>query len=84
MRGHQVTLETAVTGSSLAVQCLRLCTPRAGDLDSISGWRTKILHDMQRDQKIKEKETIITTNSDGDQGEFQTSNPVWSQTRTSS
>ena len=42
-------------------------------MDSISGWRTKILHDTQHDQKIKEKETIITTNSDGDQREFQTS-----------
>ena len=55
MRGHQVNLETAVTGYSLAVQWLRLCTPSAGDLDSISGWRTKFLHDMQRDQKNKRK-----------------------------
>lgn len=56
MRGHQVTLETAVTGIFPCSPVPKTLHSRAGDLDSISGWRTKILHDMQRDQKLKEKE----------------------------
>ena len=38
-------------GTSLAVQCLRLCTSTAGGTGSTPGWETKIPHAMWRGQK---------------------------------
>ena len=47
-------------GTSLVVQWLRLCAPKAGGTGSIPGRGTNIPHDMQRSQKIKlKKKTAI-------------------------
>ena len=51
-------------GNSLAVQWLRLHTSTAGGMGSISGWETKILHNMQHSQKKKKGHiSIIFTSS---------------------
>ena len=44
-----------LSGTSLAVQWLRLCASTAGGTGSIPGWRTKILHATKGGQKIKKK-----------------------------
>ena len=42
-------------GTSLVVQCSRLCASNAGGTGSIPGWGTKISHAVQRGQKKKKK-----------------------------
>ena len=43
--------------NSLVVLWLRLHAPSARDVGSIPGWGTKILHAIQRDQKVKKKKS---------------------------
>ena len=45
------------SGTSLAVQWLRLHASTAGGAGSIPGWGTKILHAVRRGQKKKEKKS---------------------------
>ena len=40
-------------GTSLAVQCLRICTSTAGGTGSIPGWGTKVPHAVWCGQKKK-------------------------------
>ena len=42
------------TGTSLAVQWLRLCTPNAGSVGLIPGWGTRscVLHSMAKQKKF--------------------------------
>ena len=47
--------KTNKTGTSLAVQWLRLCTPNAGGPGSIPRWGTKVLHATECSQKLKLK-----------------------------
>ena len=44
-------IQESVSGTSLAVQWLRLHASNAEDVGSISGWGTKILHSAGRSQK---------------------------------
>ena len=59
-------------GTSLAVQCLRLCASTAGGIGSIPGWGTKIPHAAWHGQKIyillkdtKKAETLLLTGCHG-------------------
>ena len=46
------------TGTSLAVQCLRLHSSNAGDESLIPGQRTKIPHTMGNGQKKERKKNV--------------------------
>ena len=43
----------------LAVQWLRFCLAKAGGVNSIRGWGTKILHVKQHGRKIKKKKVFF-------------------------
>ena len=53
-------LNSNYTGTSLAVQWLRLCVSTAGGVGSTPGRGTKISHAGQRDQKKKKKNSNYT------------------------
>ena len=56
---------TAVHGTSLVVQWLRLCTPNAGDTGSSPDWGTKIPHPtwygLKKRKKSRSAEKLVRT-----------------------
>ena len=47
-----------VSGTSLAVQWLRLCISNEGDMGSVPGWGTKIPQAVRHGKKKKKKELL--------------------------
>ena len=56
-------LKDAQNGTSLAVQWLRFCASKAGDMGSIPAWGTKISHAARGSQREKKKKKMYKKNN---------------------